>query len=131
MDLVGELARQLQLPENAARGLAGQVLALIEGLVRERVSYGLAARLTDAVPEAARWQRSAPTLPPGALSSRPSEPVTERTEFHEVLERFRLPPKVLPAVARLTLQFLAARLDDRHFTQIDAVVRAELGGHAP
>ena len=60
MDIVEAFSHQLKLPENAARGLAGQLLGLIEDTVREKVSFGVASRIRDAVPEMIDWQTSAP-----------------------------------------------------------------------
>jgi hypothetical protein len=115
MDFVGALASHLQLPENAARGLAGQVLGLIEDTVREKVSYGLAARIRDAVPEMTRWQTSSPTLQPGALSLADLQPVPrglgDQAELHGLLERFAVHARESHAVHALALKFLASRLE--------------------
>ena len=114
MDFDGALQQRLQLPENAARGLAGQVLGLIEDTVRERVSFGLAAQLRDAVPEMAEWQRAAPTLRPGSLSLADLEPLPrglgDQAELHGLLERFRVHARESKAVHALALEFLATRL---------------------
>ncbi|MFZ5445907.1 MAG: hypothetical protein ACOZQL_38295 [Myxococcota bacterium] len=114
MDFVGILQQRLQLPENAARGLAGQLLGLIEDTVRDRVSFGLAAQLRGAVPEMEEWQRAAPTLRPGALSLADLEPLPrglgDQAELHGLLQRFQVHARESKLVHELALSFLATRL---------------------
>ena len=127
MDLVDALATQLQLPENAARGLAGQVLGLIEDTVREQVSFGVAARLRDAVPEMAQWQVSAPTLRPGALflADLPPSPrgLGDQAELHALLERFSVHARESSAINALALRFLSSRLEASVVAAISKVVK--------
>jgi hypothetical protein len=114
MNIVEALSLQLKLPENAARGLAGQLLGLVEDTVREKVSYGVASRIRDAVPEMIDWQTAAPTLAPGSLHINElplPTPHGEEAEFDGLLERFRIPPRDTGLVASLALQFLTSRLD--------------------
>lgn len=114
MNIVEALSLQLRLPENAARGLAGQLLGLIEDTVREKVSFGMASRIRDAVPELIDWQTAAPTLAPGSLhiNELPLPPPSgDAAELDALLERFRIPLRDEGLVASLTLQFLSARLD--------------------
>lgn len=127
MDLVDALATQLQLPENAARGLAGQVLGLIEDTVREQVSFGVAARLRDAVPEMAQWQVSAPTLRPGALFLADLQPsprgLGDQAELHALLERFSVHARESSAINTLALRFLSSRLEASVVAAISKVVK--------
>lgn len=114
MNIVEALSLQLRLPENAARGLAGQLLGLIEDTVREKVSFGVASRIRDAVPEMIGWQTSAPTLAPGSLHINElplPTPAGDAAELDGLLERFRIPPGEMALVASLALQFLSSRLD--------------------
>lgn len=126
MDIVNELITQLQVPENAARGLAGQVLGLIEDTVREKVSYGVAARIRDAVPEMAQWQVSAPTMKPGSLSLAdlpPPRGLGEQQELHDLLERFCVDVRKSTAVNALALKFLGSRLEPSVVALIEKAVR--------
>lgn len=119
MDLVGALSERLALGENAARGLAGQVLGLLEDHARERVSYGVAARLHAAIPEMGEWQLSTPTLKPGTLSLETlNTPTPGRSELELLLERFHLDLTHAPAVRELTESFLASRLERSLFQQL-------------
>ena len=114
MNIVEALTLQLKLPENAARGLAGQLLGLIEDTVREKVSYGVASRIRDAVPEMIEWQTSAPTLAPGSLHINElplPTPHGDEAELDGLLDRFRIPARERPLVASLALQFLSSRLE--------------------
>ena len=114
MNIVEALTLQLRLPENAARGLAGQLLGLIEDTVREKVSYGVASRIRDAVPEMIEWQTSAPTLAPGSLHINElplPTPHGDEAELDGLLDRFRIPERERPLVASLALQFLSSRLE--------------------
>ena len=114
MDIVEAFSLQLKLPENAARGLAGQLLGLIEDTVREKVSFGVASRIRDAVPEMIGWQTSAPTLAPGSLHINElplPTAVGDEAELDGLLERFRIPLREGALVASLALQFLSSRLD--------------------
>jgi len=114
MDIVGAFVSQLNLNENSARGLAGQVLGLIEDTVREKVSYGVASRIRDAVPEMIEWQTSAPTLAPGSLHINElplPTPHGDEAELDGLLDRFRIPERERPLVASLALQFLSSRLE--------------------
>lgn len=127
MNIVEALTLQLRIPENAARGLAGQVLGLIEDTVREKISYGVASRIRDAVPEMIEWQAAAPTLAPGSLHINelplPSSG-HEEAELDGLLERFRIQKRDAPLVASLTLQFLSARLDASTLASIATAVPA-------
>lgn len=114
MDLISSLSTQLTITENAARCLAGQVLGLIEDTMREKVSFGVASRLRNAVPELVQWQATSPTIVPGSLVL--SEVPMDRADHDELelvrlLERFRVDLGKRPVVSALTMQFLASRVD--------------------
>lgn len=114
MNIIDALSQQLHISENAAKGLAGQVLGLIEDTVREKVSFGVASKIRDAVPEMLQWQSSSPTILPGSLSL--SETPLPRAENDEaelvrLLERFQVPVKDAVLVGSLALQFLSSRVD--------------------
>jgi hypothetical protein len=114
MNIVEAISLQLKLPENAARGLAGQLLGLIEDTVREKISFGVASRIRDAVPEMIEWQTSSPTLAPGSLHINEMPlptPLGDEAELDGLLERFRIKKQDAALVASLALQFLSSRLD--------------------
>ncbi|MBL8912514.1 MAG: hypothetical protein JNM17_17610 [Archangium sp.] len=114
MDLVGAYVSELGLPENAARGLAGQFLGLIEDTVREKVSFGIAAKIRDAVPEMAQWQLAAPTLRPGTLSLNDlagTSMLDPKAERDSLLNRFSVPAARAAKVQSLALAFLSTRVE--------------------
>ena len=115
MDIVGALSSQLKLEENAAAGLAGGVLLLIEDIVRDKVDFEASSRIRLAVPEMRDWQMSSPTLAPGMVTLESLSPAHQLEgdlrELVGVLERFQLDAAVAPRVAALMLEFLTSRLD--------------------
>lgn len=114
MDIIDAFTLQLRIPENAARGLAGQLIGLIEDIVREKVSFGVASRIRDAVPEMIDWQTASPTLAPGSLHIDELPLATQggdEAEFDGLLERFRISRDDVPLVSSITLQFLGSRLN--------------------
>lgn len=124
MDIIEAFTLQLRIPENAARGLAGQLIGLIEDIVREKVSYGVASRIRDAVPEMIDWQTASPTLAPGSLHINELPLTThggDDAEFDGLLERFRISRADAPLVSSLTLQFLSSRL---HASTLEVVSRS-------
>ena len=115
MDIVGALSSQFKLEENAAAGLAGGVLLLIEDLVRDKVDFAASSRIREAVPEMRDWQMSSPTLAPGVVTLDSLSPIHQAEgdlrELVGVLSRFQLDASAAPQVASLMLQFLTTRLD--------------------
>jgi hypothetical protein len=114
VDLVAAYVSELEIPENAARGLAGQLLGLIEDTVREKVSYGAAARIRDAVPEMAQWQLAAPTLRPGTLSINDlatTSMLDARAERDSLLNRFHVPLAKASQAQALAVAFLSTRVE--------------------
>jgi hypothetical protein len=124
MDIVGAMAKQLNLEEGTAAGLVGAGLLLIEDLIRERIGYAAGAQLRESVPELRDWQTSAPTIAPGMLSldnlPPPSAPGDEG-EFAAVLSRFGVGPEKTTMVGTLLVQFLSRRLDG---ATLDTLIRA-------
>ena len=121
LNIVEALTLQLKLPDNAARGLAGQLLGLVEDTIREKISYGVASRIRDAVPEMIAWQTATPTLAPGSLHINDlplPTPAGEEAELDGLLERFRIPKGETGVVTSLTLQFLSSRLDTSTISHI-------------
>jgi len=117
MDFPEALAEKLGIGDAAAKGLAAHVIGIIEDAVREAISFGVAARIRDAVPELYQWQSATPTLPPGALHYTEldewSSPglTAEDSEFASAMARFRVGPDRIPEVRALALEFLSTRLD--------------------
>lgn len=121
MDIIEALKTNLNLPDNAARGLAGQLLGLIEDTVRERVSFGVASQIHTRIPELSAWQAAAPTLIPGSLNV--NDLSVERSENDDVelirlLERFHVDSSKASVVGSLALQFLASRVEAKVLTII-------------
>ena len=115
MDIVGALSSQLKLEENAAAGLAGGVLLLIEDIVRDKVDFEASSRIRLGVPEMRDWQMSSPTLAPGVVTleslSSDHQHEGDLRELVGVLSRFQLDANAVPQVASLMLEFLTTRLD--------------------
>ena len=89
------------------------MIGLIEDIVREKVSFGVASRIRDGVPEMIDWQTAAPTLAPGSLHINElplSGGVGDDAEIDGLLERFRIARADGPLVSSITLQFLSSRL---------------------
>ncbi len=115
MDLVETLSKELAIEPAEAESMAGALLVLVEDLARERVSYGLAARVRDAVPELLHWQTSAPTLAPGMLSlddvGPGAAPGSDETEFQLIFKRFNVAPAKAAGVPKVLRSFLGSRLE--------------------
>ena len=121
MDLVGVLATQLHLEEDAAASLGGGLLLLVEELARERLGDAVAEQLRVAVPELGVWQSSAPPLPLGLEGLPPAAPPGDEGEFANVLARFGLDATKTPIASMLLMQFLARRLEP---AMVDSLVGA-------
>lgn len=127
MDIVAALATQLKLEPEAASGLAGGLLLLVEDLMREKVGFEASSVIRRAVPEMREWQMSSPTLAPGmldlaALAAATPPPAGDEGEFVHVLGRFSVPPLAADTAAALIGQFLQHRLEPAAFEVVkDAV----------
>ncbi len=123
MDIVGALSTQLKLEENAASGLAGGLLLLIEDIVREKASFAAASCIRVAIPEMRDWQMSSPTLAPGmltvdSLAAAAATPHTDQSDFLAVLGRFGVDGRNAAQVSALMFQFLASRLDPANLAAV-------------
>ena len=69
MDLIGQLSQQLGVDGTQAQGVAGSLLKLVQGTVREKLGPDAASQMGSAIPEMESWQQAAgpaPQLMPGA-----------------------------------------------------------------
>lgn len=64
MDLIGQLTQQLGVNPQQAQGLAGSVLGLVQGAVKEKLGDDAAAQVAQAVPEMGSWQQAAQAQAP-------------------------------------------------------------------
>ena len=126
MDIVAALATQLKLEPEAASGLAGGLLLLVEDLVREKVGFEASSVIRNAVPEMREWQMSSPTLAPGLLDlaalSAATPPSGDEGEFVHVLGRFSVSPLAADTAASLIGQFLRHRLEPAAFEVVKGAV---------
>ncbi len=123
MNLVAAYMEQLHLNENMARGLAGQLLGLIEDTVRDKVSFAMASRVRDAVPEMTQWQLSTPTLRPGALTLsdlKETSMLDPRAERDSLLNRFNVPLSKSELAQSLAVEFLASRVQPSVLSAVTA-----------
>lgn len=122
MDIVAELCTQLKLQDNAASGLAGGLLLLIEDVVREKASFAAASCIRVAVPEMRDWQMSSPTLAPGMLTlasvAAAAQVHSDQSDFVAVLGRFGVDARAAAQVNALMFQFLASRLSPKDLAAI-------------
>ncbi|MFY0574382.1 DUF2780 domain-containing protein [Cystobacter fuscus] len=51
MDLIGQLSQQLGVDSNQAQGLAGSLLKLVQGTVKEKISPEAADQMGQSIPE--------------------------------------------------------------------------------
>lgn len=64
MDLIGQLTQQLGVNPQQAQGLAGSVLGLVQGAVKEKLGDDAAGQVAQAVPELSGWQQAAQAQAP-------------------------------------------------------------------
>ena len=64
MDLIGQLSQQLGMDSNQAQGLAGSLLKMVQGSVKEKMGPQAAEQLEQSIPEMQGWQRQAETPAP-------------------------------------------------------------------
>jgi hypothetical protein len=64
MDLIGQLTQQLGVNPQQAQGLAGSVLGLVQGAVKEKLGDAAAGQVAQAVPELGSWQQAAQAQAP-------------------------------------------------------------------
>jgi hypothetical protein len=59
MDFIGQLSQQLGVDNNQAQGLAGSLLKLVQGTVKEKLGTQAAEQLGQSIPEMQGWQQAA------------------------------------------------------------------------
>lgn len=59
MDFIGQLSQQLGVDSNQAQGLAGSLLKLVQGTVKEKMGPEAADQMGQAIPEMQGWQQAA------------------------------------------------------------------------
>ncbi|WNG35231.1 hypothetical protein F0U61_17360 [Archangium violaceum] len=59
MDFIGQLSQQLGVDSNQAQGLAGSLLKLVQGTVKEKMGPQAADQMGQAIPEMQGWQQQA------------------------------------------------------------------------
>jgi hypothetical protein len=59
MDLIGQLSQQLGVDSNQAQGLAGSLLKLVQGTVKEKLGAQAAEQMGQAIPEMQGWEQQA------------------------------------------------------------------------
>lgn len=59
MDFIGQLSQQLGVDSNQAQGLAGSLLELVQGTVKEKMGPEAADQMGQAIPEMQGWQQQA------------------------------------------------------------------------
>jgi hypothetical protein len=64
MDFIGQLSQQLGVDSNQAQGLAGSLLGLVQGTLKEKLGPDAAEQLGKAVPEMQGWQQAAGAAAP-------------------------------------------------------------------
>jgi len=156
MDLIGQLTQQLGVNPQQAQGLAGSVLGLVQGTVKEKLGEGAAGQMAQAVPEMQGWQQAAQAAPAsgggsgmmgalgglmgggggssggglggmlGALGGAASQ-AGEVAALVSLAQRFNVDASKATLVAPLVLNFLKSRLDPGLVSKILAVVPM-LGG---
>lgn len=64
MDLIGQLSQQLGVDGTQAQGLAGSLLKLVQGTVKEKLGPEASDQMGRSIPEMDTWQRQAPAAAP-------------------------------------------------------------------
>lgn len=68
MDFIGQLSQQLGVDNNQAQGLAGSLLKLVQGTVKEKLGADAAEQMGQSIPEMQNWQQAAQARTPPAES---------------------------------------------------------------
>ncbi|WP_426757129.1 DUF2780 domain-containing protein [Myxococcus sp. Y35] len=160
MDLIGQLSQQLGVDGTQAQGLAGSLLKLVQGTVKEKLGPDAASQMGQAIPEMDGWQRapsttSAPQTAPdaggglmGALGGLMSGQeggtggmmsalgqAGDVAAVVSLLGRFNIDASKASLVAPLLLNFLKSRLDPalvgRILSAVPLLSGAGGGGHTP
>jgi hypothetical protein len=64
MDFIGQLSQQLGVDNNQAQGLAGSLLKLVQGTVKEKMGTEAADQMGQSIPEMQGWQQAAQAQAP-------------------------------------------------------------------
>jgi hypothetical protein len=64
MDFIGQLSQQLGVDNNQAQGLAGSLLKLVQGTVKEKLGPEAADQVGQSIPELQGWQQAAQAQAP-------------------------------------------------------------------
>ncbi|MET0401781.1 MAG: DUF2780 domain-containing protein [Cystobacter sp.] len=155
MDFIGQLSRQLGVDSHQAQGLAGSLLQLVQGTVKEKLGVEASEQMGRAIPEMDTWRQQAQPQPevggglmgalggllggqsPGAAGGALAGALGQAGEVAAVvalLHRFNLDPGKGALVAPLLLDFLKARLDPTLVSGILTAMPALtqlLGGNKP
>nr|BDT32851.1 DUF2780 domain-containing protein [Myxococcus sp. MH1] len=153
MDLIGQLSQQLGVDGTQAQGLAGGLLKLVQGTVKEKLGADTADQLGQAIPEMDTWQKAAPAAEPeggglmgalgglmggqgggaggllGALGGAAAQGA-EVAAVVSLLGRFNLDASKATLVAPLLLDFLKSRLDPALVGKVLSVLPLLTGGGA-
>ncbi|WP_426747191.1 DUF2780 domain-containing protein [Myxococcus faecalis] len=152
MDLIGQLSQQLGVDGTQAQGLAGGLLKLVQGTVKEKLGADTADQLGQAIPEMDTWQKAAPPAEPeggglmgalgglmggqsgaggllGALGGAAAQGA-EVAAVVSLLGRFNLDASKATLVAPLLLDFLKSRLDPALVGKVLSVLPLLTGGGA-
>lgn len=156
MDLIGQLSQQLGVDSTQAQGLAGSLLKLVQGTVKDKLGADAADQMGKAIPEMQGWQQAAGAAAPeagsggglmgslggllggqgqsggglmGALGGAAAQ-AGEVAGVVALLQRFNLDAGKASLVAPLLLNFLKSRLDPKLVSGILSVMPmlANLGG---
>ncbi|QRO00461.1 DUF2780 domain-containing protein [Archangium violaceum] len=156
MDLIGQLSQQLGVDSNQAQGLAGSLLKLVQGTVKEKLGAQAADQMGQAIPEMQGWEQQAPREGSGgggllgglggllggqgqsgggggglmgALGGLGGQ-AGEVAGIVALLQRFNIDAGKASLVAPLLLNFLKSRLDPKLVSGILTVMPmlANLGG---
>ena len=64
MDFIGQLSQQLGVDNHQAQGLAGSLLKLVQGTLKEKMGTEAADQLGQSIPELQGWQQAAQAQAP-------------------------------------------------------------------
>jgi len=158
MDLIGQLTQQLGVNPQQAQGLAGSVLGLVQGTVKEKLGDDAAGQMARAVPEMNGWQQVAQSQAPtgeaggglmgalgglmGGASSQgqgglggmlgalggAASHAGEVAALVSLAQRFNIDAGKVTLIAPILLNFLRSRLDPGLVSKILAVVPMLAGG---
>lgn len=67
MDFIGQLSQQLGMQPTQAQGLAGSLLTMVQGAVKEKLGAPAAEQLGQAIPELGSWHQQAQAQAPHAV----------------------------------------------------------------